>query len=90
MSAMDWSETARFPVKLDRAAIIKRVAELHDWARSQSLTELATLLELPADVSPREIGSRILSALGWIGGKPEYTVINKQLEILALNLKNLK
>jgi hypothetical protein len=90
MAAMDWSETARFPVKLDRAGIIKRVGELHEWARSQSLTELTALLELPADVSAGEIGSRVLSALGLIAGKAEYTVINKQLEILALNLKNLK
>jgi len=84
---VDWSETARFPAKLDRDAIITRVAELHEWARSESLAELATLLELPANVSSAEIGSRILSSLEFIASRPEYTVINKQLEILALNLK---
>lgn len=87
---VDWSETARFPGKLDRDGIIRRVAELHEWARSESLTGLATLLELPADVSSAELGSRILSSLAFIATRPEYTVINKQLEILALNLKNLK
>jgi hypothetical protein len=87
---VDWSETARFPAKLDRDAIIGRVAELHEWARSESLAELATLLELPANVSSAELGSRILSSLAFIASRPEYTVINKQLEILALNLKNLK
>jgi hypothetical protein len=87
---VDWSETARFPAKLDRDAIIGRVAELHEWARSESLAELARLLDLPANVSSAEIGSRILSSLAFIASKPEYTVINRQLEILALNLKNLK
>jgi hypothetical protein len=87
---VDWSETARFPTKLDRDAIIGRVAELHAWARSESLAELATILDLPAGVSSAEIGSRILASLAFIASRPQYTVINKQLEILALNLKNLK
>jgi len=87
---VDWSETARFPTKLDRKAIIARVAELCEWARGQQLTELAALLELPANASSAEVGSRILSALALISGTSEYSVITKQLEILALNLKNLK
>jgi hypothetical protein len=87
---VDWSETARFPTKLDRDAIIARVAELHEWARSESLAELAAILDLPAGVSSAEIGSRILASLAFIASRPQYTVINKQLEILALNLKNLK
>jgi hypothetical protein len=87
---VDWSETSRFPTRLDRDAIIRRVAELHEWARSESLAELATILELPVNVSSAEIGSRILASLAFMASKPEYTVINKQLEILALNLKNLK
>jgi len=87
---VDWSETARFPKKLDRDAIIARVTELRDWARSERLAELATLLELPANASSAEIGSRVLSALALVTGKPQYAVIVKQLEILTLNLKNLK
>jgi hypothetical protein len=87
---VDWSETARFPTKLDRAAIIARVAELSEWARGQQLSELAALLELPANPSSADIGSRILSALALISGTTEYSVITKQLEILALNLKHLK
>jgi hypothetical protein len=87
---MDWSETARFPSKLDRNAIIARVGELHDWARSQKLAELAGLLALPAGASSADIGSRVLSALALVTGKPEYAVITKQLEIVTLNLKNLK
>ncbi len=87
---VDWSETARFPAKLDRDGIIARLAELHEWARSESLAELAAILKLPANASSAEIGSRILSSLAFISSRPQYTVINKQLEILALNLKNLK
>ena len=87
---VDWAETARFPRKLDRDAIVSRVAELHGWARTEGLTDLAALLELPADASSAEIGSRVLSALALVGSKSEYTVITKQLEILTLNLKNLK
>ena len=87
---VDWSETARFPSKLDRDAIVARIAELHGWARSEKLAEMATLLELPANASSAEIGSRILSALALVGEKPEYAVIVRQLQILALNLKNLR
>jgi hypothetical protein len=87
---MDWSETARFPAKLDRDGILKRVAGLRDWARAEKLYELATLLDLPADAPAADIGSRILSALALVEVKPEYAVVAKQLQILALNLKNLK
>ena len=87
---MDWSETARFPSKLDRNAIIARIDELHEWARSQNLAELAKLLALPAGASAADIGSRVLSALQLVTGKPEYAVITKQLEIVTLNLKYLK
>ncbi len=90
MGAMDWSETARFPGKLDRDGFLKRVAALHDWAREQRLDELARLLDLPADASTADIGSRILAALALIEAKPEYAVVSRQLQILTLNLKNLK
>jgi len=87
---VDWAETARFPRKLDRAAIVARVGELQAWARGEGSTELITLFELPANASSAEIGSRILSALALVQSKPQYAVIAKQLQILALNLKNLK
>ena len=87
---MAWDETARFPAKLDRDAILKRLAEVHDWARKEKLAELAALLDLPANASGAEIGSRVLSALALVSAKPEYAVITKQLEIVTLNLKNLK
>ncbi len=88
---MDWgADTARFPKKLDRPALIARLGELHEWARSEGLAELAALLQLPAEASAAEIGSRVLSALRLVAGKPECAVITKQLEILALNLTNLK
>ena len=87
---MDWSETARFPSKLDRNAIIARIGELREWARSQGQAELVKTLELPADAAAADIGSRVLSALALMTGKPEYAVITKQLEILTLNLKNLR
>ena len=48
------------------------------------------MLDLPANVSAREIGARVLSALALVTAKPEYAVITKQLEILTLNLKHLK
>ena len=87
---MDWSETARFPRKLDRDAIVARIGELRDWARSQGQAELVGKLDLPANASAADIGSRVLAALALMTGKPEYAVITKQLEILTLNLKNLK
>ncbi len=88
---MDWgSDTARFPKKLDRTGIISRLGELHEWARSEGRADLTALLELPADASGAEIGSRVLSALALVEGRPDYAVITKQLQILALNLKNLK
>ena len=87
---VDWSETARFPGKLDREGIVARIGEIRDWARGQQLTEMAKLLDLPAGASAADIGSRVLSALALVTEKPEYAVIVRQLQILTLNLKNLK
>ncbi|MGE5639141.1 MAG: hypothetical protein ACM30H_03540 [Clostridia bacterium] len=70
--------------------MVARLAELCEWARSEGLTELATSLQLPAEASAAEIGSRVLSALAFVSSQPSYAVITKQLQILALNLKNLK
>ena len=87
---VDFNETARFPGKLNRDGIIARIAELHAWARGEKLDEMAKLLDLPADAASADIGARVLSALALVTGKPEYAVIVRQLQILALNLKNLK
>jgi hypothetical protein len=84
------TSTGRFPKKLDRAAIVARLGELHEWARSEGLAELAALLALTRDASGGEIGSRVLSALDWVAGKSEYAAVTKQLERLALSLKNLR
>ena len=70
--------------------MVARLHELHEWARSEGLSELAGLFAVPGDASAKDIGPRVLAALELTARNPEYAVVTKQLERLALNLKNLK
>ena len=70
-------ETVRFPTKLDPAAIYERLAGVRDAAQQSGLPET-------------EIGKVVIRSMGLIGGKPEHQGLAKQLQIIAMNLKNLK
>ena len=41
-------------------------------------------------MTPAEIGSNVVAALTWLQDKPEHRAITTQLEMVAMNLKNLK
>ncbi|MSQ54828.1 MAG: hypothetical protein EXR31_05610 [Betaproteobacteria bacterium] len=83
-------ETVRFPTKLDPAAIYERLAGVRDAAQQSGLPEIAALLKDVEAMIPAEIGKVVIRSMGLIGGKPEHQGLAKQLQIIAMNLKNLK
>jgi hypothetical protein len=83
-------ETVRFPTRLDPAAIYERMASVREAAQSSGLQEIATLLAGIEAMPRAEVGKVVIGALGMIGGKPEHQELAKQLQIIAMNLKNLK
>ena len=79
-------ETLRWPTNLDRAGIEKRLVQVRDAGVPELAAKFAALEKMTA----AQLGAAVVSALGWIQDKPEHRAIATQLEMVAMNLKNLK
>jgi len=86
---MDDNETIRWPTNLDRAAIESRLAQVRNVARGGNLAELVSLLEGVETKPAAQLASAVVGALAWLDGKG-HEAIEKQLQMVALNLKNLR
>ena len=83
-------ETIRWPTNLDRPAIEKRLIQARATAEKEGWTELATLLADVEKKSAAEIAKAVMASLDWLQRQPEMRSFAVQLEMVALNLKNLK
>ena len=88
MAAKD--ETLRWPTNLDRGAIESRLVQVRDAAAAAGLSEVAQLLKDPQKMTGAQIGAAVVSALERVQEKHEHGAITTQLEMVAMNLKNLK
>ncbi len=86
---MDDNETIRWPTNLDRAAIENRLVQVRNMARGGNLAALVSLLEGVETKPAAQLASAVVGALAWLDGKG-HEAIEKQLQMVALNLKNLK
>lgn len=84
------NETLRWPTRLDRGGIAQRLRLVREAAASEKLPELAALLPDPASATPAEIAAGVVAALSWLQDRPQHQAITLQLQIVAMNLKNLK
>ena len=87
---MDAEETIRWPTNLDRAGIEKRLADARRTAEQEGWTEVAGLLAGIEGKSAAEIAKAVTAALEWLQRQPELRAFGLQLQMVALNLKNLK
>ena len=87
---MESEETLRWPVNLDRAAIEQRLAKARATAEAQGWTEVARLLAGVESKSAPELAKSVMAALEWVQRQPELRAFALQLQMVALNLKNLK
>ena len=87
---MESEETLRWPINLDRAAIERRLVQARATAEKQGWTEVATLLAGVEKKSAPEIAKSVMGALDWLQRQPELRAFTLQLQMVALNLKNLK
>ena len=79
-------ETLRWPTNLDRAGIEKRLVQVRD----AGVPELASRFTDLEKMTSAQLGAAVVSALSWIQSKPEHRALATQLEMVAMNLKNLK
>ena len=84
------NETLRWPTNLDRAGIEKRLVQVREAAEAGKLAELAALFAGVEGMTSGQIGTHVVAALTWLQDRPEHRAITTQLEMVAMNLKNLK
>jgi hypothetical protein len=82
-------ETLRWPTNLDRAAIELRLIQVRDYALANSLPELAARFESLPTLTAAQLGAAVLAALNSLQKFPEHRQAITQLEMVAMNLKNL-
>jgi hypothetical protein len=75
---------------LERPAIEAKLAEVRNAAQSAKLSELASMFQGVEGMPKAQIESRVKNAIKWLADKPQHNRINTELELVELNLKNLK
>ena len=83
-------ETLRWPTNLNRAGIESRLVQVRDAALAAGLDDVAALLDNPSKMTGAQIGAAVVAALERVQEKNEHGAITTQLEMVAMNLKNLK
>ena len=89
------SETIRWPTNLDRAAIEKRLGNVAGKAAGAGLADFAQRFSGVASMTAAQIASSVVTSLTWLANQPpdireKYDDLARDLEMVALNLKNLK
>ena len=83
-------KTMKLVTNLDRPAIEGKLAEVRSAAQAANLKELADMFN-GVDGMPRaQIEQKVKNALKWAATKPEHKNLMAQLEMIELNLPNLK
>jgi hypothetical protein len=83
-------ETLRWPTNLDRAGIELRLVQVRDYALANGLPEIAARFESVSKLTGGQLGAAVLGALNSLQKSPQHREATTQLEMVAMNLKNLK
>ena len=83
-------KTLKLVTNMDRAGIEARLAEVRSGAGSKNLSELAGLLKGIEGLPRAQIEERVKQGLKSLRGKPEHGALSALLELVELNLPNLK
>jgi len=88
MSSHD--KTLKLVTNLDRGAIEKRLGEARSAAQAAGLSEVASALAGVEGASGAQIGEKVKNALKGLAGKSDQASIAGLLELVEINLPNLK
>ena len=88
--AADEEKTLQLVTNLDRKAIEARLVQVRKDAQSASLKELADLFHGVEGMPRALMEQKVKNALAWLADKPQLNRIASQLELVGLNLPNLK
>jgi hypothetical protein len=83
-------KTLKMVINLDRPALEARIAEVRKLAQASNLGELAAMFNGIEGMPRAQIETQVKNALKWLKGKPEHEGMQARLELVELNLPNLK
>jgi hypothetical protein len=86
----DDEKTIKLVKNLDRKAIEAKLTQVRIDAQSANLKELADLFNGVEGMPRAQIETKVKNALRWLADKPQLNRIASQLELVGLNLPNLK
>lgn len=88
MSSHD--KTLKLVTNLDRAGIESRLAEIRGAAQSAGLGALAQMLADAPGAPRAQLEQKVRNALKWLADKPAHKALAAHLELVEINLPNLK
>jgi hypothetical protein len=83
-------KTLKLVTNLDRAGIEERLAQIRAAAQSANLRDLAQMFAGIEGAPRAQLEHKVRNALKWLADKAEHKVLSAQLELVELNLPNLK
>ena len=83
-------KTLKLVTNLDRAGIESRIAEIRSAAQAAGLAELARMFAGIEGAPRGQLEASVRNALRWLAGKPEHAALVAHLELVEINLPNLK
>ncbi len=86
----DADKTVRMVTNLDRKAIEGKLAGVRQAAQAANLGDLAAMFKGVEGLPGAEIAARVQKGLKWLADKPQHQRLFADLELVELNLKNLK
>jgi hypothetical protein len=90
MATEEEKPTIQLVTNLDRQAIESTLAQVRKEAQSANLRDLADLFNGVEGMPRALIERNVKNALKWLADKPQLNRLASQLELVGLNLPNLK
>ena len=83
-------KTLKLVTNLDRSGIEERLAQIRGAAQAANLAELAQMLAGIEGAPRAQLEQTVRSAVKWLADKPAHKGLEAQLELVEINLPNLK
>lgn len=87
---MSFDSTMKFDTSMTREQIEAKLPELRKFAQAAQLEQIVNLLSDTAALPAHELAKRMEECQSITGGKDEYALLYDQLDMLIINLRNLK
>ena len=84
------NETLRWPTNLDHRAIVARLVQFREAALAAGLADIAARFDGVEQMPAAQIGANVIATMTLLQERTDQRHIAQQLEMIAMNLKNLK